>query len=545
MKVNAAIAEILKREGVEYLCCYPRNGLIEAAAEAGIRPILVRQERTGVHMADAVGRMSCGDKVGVFAMQQGPGTENAFGGVAQAYAEGVPLVVIPAGHPRAQSGVKPNFSATANFRNVTKSVEQITVPQMVPDAMRRAFTQAKNGRPGPTMVEVPVDLWEADIPDPLVYEKTPRYRVAPDPKDIASVADALVAAQRPVIFAGQGIHYAKAWKQLQTLAEILEAPVGTSNPGKSAFDETHPLALGAGSTTHSKQFYVMLQKADLIFGAGCSWTATPFNMQMPKGKKMVHLTLDPADINKDIAANLALVGDAGLALDALLAELSDRLRGKPRGRLAAITAKIRGLKEEWLGHWMPHLTSNSAPLSPYRVIWDLLHTVDVPNTIVTHDSGSPRDQLVPFWQSKTPRSYIGWGKSTQLGYGLGLAIGAKLAAPEKLCINVWGDAAIGFTGMDIETAVRAKLPILSILMNNYVMAAELNVMKFSTEKFGSTDISGNYADFAKSLGAYGERVTEPGAIIPAIKRAVAKTKEGTPALLEFMTERQSPRSSEA
>ncbi len=347
-----------------------------------------------------------------------------------------------------------------------------------------------------------------------------------------------------MIFAGQGIHYAKAWAQLQTLAELLEAPVGTSNPGKSAFDETHPLALGAGSTTHSRQFHRMLHSADLIFGAGCSWTATPFNMQMPKGKKMAHLTLDPADINKDIVSELALVGDAGLALDALIEEVRDRLHGKPRGRLAAVTGQIRALKEEWLGQWMPHLTSNSVPLSPYRVIWDLMHTVDVPNTIVTHDSGSPRDQLVPFWQCKTPRSYIGWGKSTQLGYGLGLAIGAKLAAPDKLCINVWGDAAIGFTGMDIETAARAKLPILSILMNNYVMAAELNVMKYSTEKFHSTDISGNYADFARSLGCWGERVAEPGAIVPAIKRAVEKIKDGTPALLEFMTERQSPRSAE-
>jgi acetolactate synthase I/II/III large subunit len=545
MKVNAAIAEILKREGVTDLVCYPRNGLIEAAAEAGIRPILVRQERTGVHMADALGRVTCGDRVGVFAMQQGPGTENAFGGVAQAFAESVPLVVIPAGHSRAQAGVRPNFSAAVNFRNVTKSVEQVTVPSAVPDAMRRAFTQAKNGRPGPAMVEVPVDLWTEEVPEPLVYEKTPRLRVAPDPRAVASVAEALLAAERPVIFAGQGVHYARAWPQLQTLAELLEAPVGTSNPGKSAFDETHPLALGAGSTTHSKQFHRMLQKADLIFGVGCSWTATPFNMQMPKGKKMVHLTLDPADINKDIASHLALVGDAGLALDALLAELRDRLHGKPRGRLAAVTGEIRALKEEWLGQWMPRLTSNSAPLSPYRVIWDLLHTVDVANTIVTHDSGSPRDQLVPFWVTKTPRSYIGWGKSTQLGYGLGLAIGAKLAAPEKLCINVWGDAAIGFTGMDIETAVRAKLPILSILMNNSVMAAELNVMKYSTETYRSTDIGGNYADFARSLGAWGERVTEPQAIVPALKRAVEKTKEGTTALLEFITERQSPRSSEA
>jgi acetolactate synthase-1/2/3 large subunit len=544
MKVAAAIAEILKREGVEYLCCYPRNGLIEPAAEAGIKPILVRQERTGVHMADALGRVSCGDRVGVFAMQQGPGTENAFGGVAQAYAESVPLVVIPAGHPRAQSNVKPNFSATANFRNVTKSVEQITVPQMVPDAMRRAFTQAKNGRPGPTMVEVPVDLWDAEIPDPLVYEKTPRYRSAPDPKDVATVAEALVAAQRPVIFAGQGVLYAKAWKQLQALAELLEAPVGTSNPGKSAFDETHPLALGAGSTTHSKQFYHMLQKADVVFGVGCSWTATPFNMQMPKGKKMLHLTLDAADVNKDITSSHALVGDAGLALDMLIAEVKSRLASKPHGRDGKIIREVAALREEWMGVWTPRLTSNQSPLTPYRVIWDLLNTVDVANTIATHDSGSPRDQVVPFWRCKSPRSYIGWGKSTQLGYGLGLAIGAKLAAPDKLCINFWGDAAIGFTGMDLETASRGRIPILSILFNNFVMAAELNVMKYSTEKFESTAISGNYADFAKSLGCYGERVTEAGAIIPAIKRALAKIDDGQPALLEFITERQSPRSSE-
>ncbi len=544
MKVSAAIAEIMRREGVTDLVCYPRNGVIEAAAEAGIRPILVRQERTGVHMADALGRMSCGDRIGVFAMQQGPGTENAFGGVAQAFAESVPMVIIPAGHPRSQANVKPNFSALANFKNVTKSVEQVTTAAAVPDMMRRAFSIAKNGRPGPTMVEVPSDMWNEEVPEPLVYEKTQRYRSGPDPKNVSEVAAALVAAERPVIFAGQGIHYAKAWTQLQKLAELLEAPVGTSNPGKSVFDETHPLALGASATTHSRQFYRMLHKADLIFGCGCSWTSTPFNMQMPKGKKMVHLTLDPADINKDIASGLALVGDAGLALDMLIAEVSDRLKGKPRGRLAAVTAEINAHREEWMAEWLPRLTSNSAPLSPYRVIWDLMHTVDVANTVVTHDSGSPRDQIMPFWQCKTPRSYIGWGKSTQLGYGLGLAIGAKLAAPEKLCINVWGDAAFGFTGLDLETSARAGLPILSILFNNSVMAAELGVMQYSTEKFKSTDISGNYADLAKSLGCYGERVTEPGAIVPAIKRAVARINEGQPALLEFITERRSPRSSE-
>src|SRR5262249_46653284 len=340
-----------------------------------------------------------------------------------------------------------------------------------------------------------------------------------------------------VIFAGQGVLYAKAWKQLQILAELLEAPVGTSNPGKSAFDETHPLALGAGSTTHSKQFYQMLHKADVVFGIGCSWTATPFNMQMPKGKKMLHLTLDAADVNKDIASSHALIGDAGLALDMLIEEVRSRLKSKPHGRDGKIIREVAALREEWMGVWTPRLTSNQTPLVPYRVISDLLNTVDVANTIVTHDSGSPRDQLVPFWRCKTPRSYIGWGKSTQLGYGLGLTIGAKLAAPEKLCINVWGDAAIGFTGMDFETAVRERIPILSILMNNFSMAIELKVMPVATEKYRSTDISGNYADFARALGGYGERVTEPEQIVPAIRRGIEKTREGTPALLEFITEK--------
>jgi acetolactate synthase-1/2/3 large subunit len=187
---------------------------------------------------------------------------------------------------------------------------------------------------------------------------------------------------------------------------------------------------------------------------------------------------------------------------------------------------------------MPKLTSTSAPISPYRVIWELQSQIDPLNTIITHDAGSPRDQLSPFWQSVSPLSYIGWGKTTQLGYGLGLAMGAKLARPGALCINVWGDAAIGFTGMDFETAVRERLPILSILFNNFSMAIELPIMQVATEKYRSTDISGHYADMAKAFGGYGERVTDPNEISAAIARGIAATEQGQPALLEFITEKE-------
>ncbi|MBI2157841.1 MAG: thiamine pyrophosphate-requiring protein [Candidatus Rokubacteria bacterium] len=537
MRVAAVVAEILKREGVSFLIGYPVNQIIEAAAEADIRTIIVRQERTGLHMADAVSRITSGERIGVFAMQHGPGTENAFGGVAQAFGDSVPIVVLPGGYPRRLLNLPPNFSSFLNYQHVTKWAEQVILAETVPDALRRAFTQVRNGRPRPVLVEFPVDVLREEMPEGWSYTPARRLRSGPDPRDVTRVAEALVAAERPVIYAGQGVHYARAWQALRELAELLEAPVTTSLQGKSAFPETHPLALGSGGRSIPKALHHFLANADLIFGIGCSFSTTNYGVAMPKGKRIVHATLDPADLNKDLVAELALIGDADLTLRALVAEVKDRLRGKPRGRAAAVAQEIRTLKTEWLARWMPRLTAESKPLSPYRVLWDLMHTVDVANTIITHDAGSPRDQLSPFWEPVAPLTYIGWGKTTQLGYGLGLAMGAKLAAPDKLCVNFWGDAAIGFTGMDFETAVRERIPILSVLLNNFSMAIELKVMPAATEKYRSTDISGNYADMARAFGGHGERVTEPGEIVPAIKRAVERTREGTPALLEFITEK--------
>src|SRR2546425_6427705 len=199
MKAAAAIAEILKREGVTFLIGYPVNTILEAAAQADIRTIIVRQERVGLHMADAVSRVTSGQKIGVFAMQHGPGAENSFGGVAQAYGDSVPIVVLPGGYPRRLLNITPNFSSFLNYQHVTKWAEQVILPQHVPDAMRRAFTQVKNGRPRPVLVEIPVDVMREEVPDGWTYTPTPRLRVAPDPKAVSEVAAALVAAERPEI----------------------------------------------------------------------------------------------------------------------------------------------------------------------------------------------------------------------------------------------------------------------------------------------------------------------------------------------------------
>ncbi|HEY7466650.1 MAG TPA: thiamine pyrophosphate-binding protein, partial [Dehalococcoidia bacterium] len=332
MKVSQAIAEILKREGVQQLFAYPLNPLIEAAAEADIRPIIVRQERTGVHMADAYSRMTSGNVVGVFCMQAGPGVENSFGAVAQAYSEAVPLVVIPGGSARTQSWVKPAFNATLNYQHVTKWAEQITTPAGAVAAMRRAFTQARNGRPGPVLIEVPGDLWGEEVPEPFEYTPTVRALSRPDAQSLEAAAQALVDAQRPVIYAGQGVHYAKAWEELKQLAELLEAPVTTSLEGKSAFPESHALALGSGGRSVPKPVHHFLQHADVIFGIGCSFSTTNYGVALPRDKPVIHATLDVADINKDLPVEHALVGDAGLTLAALVAEVRDRLGGRPRGR---------------------------------------------------------------------------------------------------------------------------------------------------------------------------------------------------------------------
>jgi acetolactate synthase-1/2/3 large subunit len=537
MKAGDAIAHILKREGVEWLIGYPVNHVLETVAKVDVRPIIVRQERIGLHMADAISRVTSGKKIGVFAMQHGPGTENAYGGVAQAWSESIPILVMPMGYARRIAWIERNYNASVSMRSITKAAEPITSAKEIPNIMRRAFQQLRSGRGGPVLVEIPTDVFNEEV-DPDAYLSPSVIRTGTDMEAVREAAKRLVAAKRPVLYAGQGVHWAEAWSELKELAELLAIPVTTSLEGKSAFPETHPLSLGSGGLAIPQSVRTFLDKSDLILGIGCSFTETNFGVKMPAGhKNIIQATLDPADINKDVAVSLGIVGDARIVLTALLDEVK-KLHGKGAKDPKAVAAEIKAVYEPWLAKWMPKLTSNETPLNPYRVLWDLQATVDMANTIITHDAGSPRDQLSPFWRPTTPLSYIGWGKTTQLGSGLGFAMGAKLARPDKLCINVWGDAAIGFTGMDFETAVRERIPILSILLNNFSMAIELKVMPVSTEKYRSTDISGDYAAMARAFGGYGERVEKPTDIVPAIKRGIEATKKGQPALLEFITSKE-------
>jgi acetolactate synthase I/II/III large subunit len=533
MNGAALVAEILKREGTEFLACYPRNPLIEACAALDIRPVLCRQERVGVGMADGYTRIKRGKRNGVFAAQAGPGIENAFPGIAQAYSENVPMLVIPAGLSLSRQYVRPVFRAADVYRPVTKWSALAHSVEELPDLMRRAYHALRSGKGGPVLIEIPAEVWEAEYRGELDYAPVPVQRTAPDPDAVKQAVRMLLTAKNPLLLAGQGVLYAEASDRLAALAELIPAPVASTNPGKSAIPESHPLALGASTRSRPKMFTEFMAKADLVLAIGSSLTVTPFGPGVPAGKTIIHSTNDAGDVNKEYRVDHAVVGDAALVLDALIAEVGRQKRGGGNV-LASLKEEIAAAKKAWLAEWAKHLDSDEVPINQYRVIRDLMRTVDRDNVIITHDSGSPREQIIPFWETTAAGSYMGWGKSTQLGYGLGITMGAKLAAPGKLCVNIMGDAAIGMTGMDIETAARNRIAILTVVFNNGVMAAERDVLQLSTKKYGALAVGGNYAKVAEGLNVAATRVEKPSAIVPAIKEAVAVTQSGAPFLLEVV-----------
>ena len=535
MRTVDAIAEILKREGVEYLPCFPTTSVIESCAEAGIRPIICRQERVGLGIADGYSRTTNGDKMGVFAMQYGPGAENAYSGAATAYSDSTPMLLLPLGHPQDRQGVFPLYSSLQSYASITKSVEQINTPERTSEVMRRAFAALRQGRPGPVAVEIPADIAVEDVSEEAFYYVPSRRATSQgDPGDVEAAARALCAASSPVVLAGQGVMYAKASEELQELAELLQAPVATTLLGKSAFDETHALALGSAALTSSSTVVNFMRRADVVFGIGTSLTRHNMVMTIPAGKTLIHSTNDPRDINKDYNVDYPIVGDAKLVLRQMI-DACREIVGDSR-QDSGTAAEVAKERDAFIEAWKHKLTDDSRPISPYRVIWDFMHTVPPAEAIITHDSGSPRDQIVPFYRSSGPRTYMGWGKSHGLGTGLGLVMGAKLAEPDKVCVNFMGDAAFGMVGLDFETAVRSNIPIITVVLNNSHMAAEVSAMADSHRLYNTRDLGGNYADMGRAMGGYAERIEDPGEISAAFARARRVTgQEGRAVLLEFIT----------
>ena len=539
MNGDQLMAKLLKKEGTEWISCFPAQTLIEACSQEGIRPVLCRQERAGVNMADAYSRIHNGNKIGVFTMQHGPGAVNAFGGVAQAYADNVPMLLIPGGSTERRVGVHPGFDAIPNYQHITKWAGRINTIERIPEMVSQAFTHLRNGRPGPVLLELPGDVGHAEVPaDIEEYQVSRSYKSYAAKEDVRDIVTALLKAKAPVINAGQGTLYAEATDELIEFAELVNVPVMTTLAGKSAYPEDHSLALGTGGNTGTLMVDRFLQNTDFVLGIGTSFAISNFTAPMPPDATKAQITNTAEDINRDYRVEYGAVGDAKLVLQQLIEEAKSQLGEHGRGDVNGVRDKISEIKDEFMKEWGPRLNSDETPMSPYRVFNEMMKAVDPRNAIVTHDSGYPRNQLVPFWPALNPRSYIGWGKSTQLGYGLGLALGAKVAAPDKVVINVMGDAAFGMAGLDIETATRSELGTITVVLNNGVMTHYYDHFPHATENWKSNELGGIYSDTAKSLGAHGERIHNPDEIGPAMKRALEASSSGQPVLLEMITKEE-------
>ena len=322
MDGDTVIARILKSEGVEWIAGYPYQTLIDTAAKEGIRPIIPRQERTGVNMADGFSRINNGKRLGVFCMQLGPGAENAFGGVAQAFADSVPILLLPGGYERSGASIAPNFNSVDNYKGITKWAASINLVDRIPEFMRRAFSHLRNGRPGPVLLEIPKDLAVEEYPhETFEYTPVSQNRSDADRDDIKELVTALLKASNPVINAGQGVLYAEASDKLVQLADMTGIPVLTTTAGKSAFPETHPLSLGTGSYTATLAVDEFLKSTDFVFGIGTSFTPSNFNAPMPQGVTLAQSTNKAEDINQTHSVQFGAVGDASLVLDQIIEEV--------------------------------------------------------------------------------------------------------------------------------------------------------------------------------------------------------------------------------
>ena len=322
---------------------------------------------------------------------------------------------------------------------------------------------------------------------------------------------ALLAAKNPIIFAGQGVFWADACQELKEFVELIQAPVTTTLVGKSVFPENHPFSIGF---IRGNPVIHFMEKADLVFsiGSGLNQTTT-MSPKIPAGKVIVQCTIDELDLNRGTPIDLAIIGDAELVLKQLIAEVKKQQSEKKVNE--ALAEEIRKQKKSWLKELSKWYTSNEVPINPYRVIWDLMNTVDRKNKILTHDAGSPRDQTTTLYEAIIPHGFIGWGHVTSLGFSLPAILGAKLAEPERFCVAMMGDASAPQASLyELETALRHKIGVLVIVLNNSQYAGYDETYPYTMHMTPSTIMS--HDKVAEALGVWAERVEKPDEVIPAI-----------------------------
>ena len=544
MRGGDAVIHALEKEGVEYISGFAGGGEVPLwpalRASKTITVFSARNERLGVEIADGYARAT--GKVGVALTGTGPGATNTLTGIAGAFADNIPVLLLMGQHPLGSMGREIQQEIPSSiFDGLVKWKGTMSRIEDIPAIMRRAFTNLRSGSPGPVVLEMPLDVLSSEAPDEVLhYEPVgPGRKAAADPSDIEKAADILVNANLPIMNVGGGVLSGEAWDEALELAELLSMPVASTLVGKGAFPENHPLSLGGGVYPRSKyasgQALHINRKTDAVLAVGNSFrlpNATD-GRPIPEGVKLIHINADPGDLNKIYQADVPILADAKLALRSLIDAVRARLGPGRGGIKEEIVAEIQEAKAKWLGEWESVFTDESTPTNGYRVVHDLMQVVDLDKTIALHDAGGSRGYLSPFWPATKPRNYIGMGGMAAMGWSLGGAIGVKLGRPDHLVFHVLGDASFGMVGMEVETAVRMGLPTLTVLLNNGGTGGGLMAMERENAAPPSmAQLGGNFTMVAQGLGAYAERVEQPADLIPAFRRAIAATEAGQAALVE-------------
>ena len=546
MRGADAIVRALEQEGVEYIAGFQGGGLnplwTGLRNSETIKVFAARNERLGVEIADGYARAT--GKVGVAMTGTGPGATNTLTGIAGAFADNIPVLLLMGQVPLAQLGKEVQQEVSASiFDTLVKWRGTMAKVEDIPSIMRRAFTALRSGSPGPVVLEMPQDVLMTEVPDgSLLYEPVgPGRKAAPAADEVAKAADLLVNAKNPVLNLGGGVLSAEAWDEAKELAELLSMPVATTLVAKGVFPEDHPLSMGMGCYPRSRYAsgasLHMNRKADVVLAVGNSYRLPngTDGRPIPESVSLIHVNADEHDLNKQYQADVPILADAKLALRAILDAVKERIGPGKGGLKEEVVAEIKQAKDKDLGAWEPVFNDTSTPTNGYRVVQELAKIIDPDKTIALHDAGGSRGYMSPFWNATKPRSYLGMGGMAAMGWSLGGAIGAKLGRPDDLVVHLLGDASFGMVGMELETAVRMGLPTLTIVVNNEGTGGGLMGMESPTgPPPDMAKLTGNWSKVAEGLGAYSERVEDPEDVGPALKRAIAATESGQAALVEVM-----------
>jgi len=520
-----ALVKALEREKVEVIFGIPGGATIpfyDELYDSSIRHILVRHEQVAAHAADGYARAS--GNIGVCCATSGPGATNLTTGIANAYMDSVPIVALTGQVPTAMIG-KDAFQEADTVgitMPITKHNFQLRSVEEIPTVIKMAFKIAKTGRPGPVLIDIPKDVQEREgevtFPKDVVipgYKPTIKGNI----NQIKRAAKLIVNAERPIIMAGGGVILSNASQELKTLAEMFFIPVVTTLMGKGCFPETHPLALGCIGMHGRKVANYAINDSDLIIAVGCRFSdrSTGAVSLFAPEAKIIHIDIDPAEIGKNVRADLPIVGDA----KSVLTDLISCLKGI-RKEKTEWAKKVEKFKKEFA----PFMDYDQVPMHPARVMKEITKVLSS-DDIITTEVGQCQMWASHFLPREKPRTFLSSGGLGTMGFGFPAALGAKVAKPETNVIDIAGDGSFLMVCQDLATAVEEKIPVVvAVLDNRYLGMVRQWQELFFDRRYSSTFL-GEIPDFVKLAEAFdarGIRVTKPEEVAPAVKEGFESDK---------------------